>query len=353
VTWNLNLDTGACQRTVRIIYPQEDKEFVFGQAPDEKENLYVEGTAEATPQSYEPEIYPWDVDDIEGSTKEVKSLGPSCTSERDETPVKGRCVVFRFKGLPKDNAQFGKKTITADIAEPVHIKAFYPKLEKNNPEGKDPNWFYYWKQGAVPQLEQFKYKDRPPTDATSASFLPPNTLTVSARAALCQEAGTIELFERLPGFINPYEGMGYKRGDWRDPGPISNRGKIDALKEFKYIRIFRTINIEELKGVDKCHSAVLHELKHKWVYDSFRGRSDRDGDSLPDLWEVWTQPIYQFDPSDPDTHFLRFQIDEEYWWYGDEEVLCREAERSHAAVHEPDWANPGKQSKNKEECNER
>jgi hypothetical protein len=78
---------------------------------------------------------------------------------------------------------------------------------------------------------------------------------------------------------------------------------------------------------------------------------DQDGDSLPDFWEVWTQALYQFDPLDPDTHFMRFQLAGGYYWYGDEEVLCREAERNHAAVHELDWATPGKQSQNKDECN--
>ena len=119
------------------------------------------------------------------------------------------------------------------------------------------------------------------------------------------------------------------------------------------IRVFRRLQLPELKGVDLCHASVLHELKHKWVYDTLKGTgADRDGDDLPDRWEILTQPIYQFDPLDPDTHFLRFQLAPEYWSYGDEELLCREAELNHAAVHELDWARPGKQSENKDECNE-
>jgi hypothetical protein len=349
VSWNLNLDTGACQRTVRILYPPENKEFAFGQTFDEKKNLYFEGTAEADPQSYERNVYPWDVDNIEGSTKELKGLGPNCTSESDATPVKGRCVVFRFKGLPKDNAQFGKKTITADIAEPRHIKVFYKKFEKDNPEGKDANWFYYWKQGAVPGLDKFKYVDPPPSDCATCSgwFNPPDVLVILDRSALCQDADTITLYERLPGFVNP--------GSLVDID--ERRDKIKSMEKDLLIRVFRTIEVEELKGVDKCHAKVLHELKHKWVYDSFNdaissgAKLDQDGDCLPDFWEVWTQALYQFDPLDPDTHFMRFQLAGGYYWYGDEEVLCREAERNHAAVHELDWATPGKQSQNKDECN--
>ena len=141
VTWNLNLDTGACQRTVRIISPEEDKEVVFGSQYNEPENLPVPTMAEATPKSYEAGIFPWEMDDIEGSAKELKSFGPGCGGIIDDTPVKGPCVRFRFENLPKDNSQFGRKTITADIAAPVHVRVFYKKLEKTNPEGKDPNWF--------------------------------------------------------------------------------------------------------------------------------------------------------------------------------------------------------------------
>ena len=356
VTWNLNLETGACQRTVRIISPEEDKEFVFGSQYNEPKNLLVPTMAEATPKSYEAGIFPWEMDDIEGSTKELKSFGPGCGGIIDDTPVKGPCVRFRFENLPKDNSQFGRKTITADIAAPVHVRVFYKKLEKTNPEGKDPNWFYYWKQGAVPRLDEFTYVQEPPSPGWGASFRPPNELSVYPLAALCSGAIKIELFERLPGFTNPYEGMGYKRGDWRGYSPIDNRGKMDALKEFKHIRLFRTIDIEELRGVDVCHALVLHELKHKWVYESFHaytgtgGLKDTDGDWLPDHWEIWTQSQYQFKPTDPDTHFLRFQYYEGYDWVGDMEVLSFEAMKDHRADHSKDWATPGKQSQDKDEC---
>ena len=340
VNWNLNLDTGACQKEVRIVSPSKDFEIVFSRRKPKQ--LEVTGYAEATPKSYELRIYPWDMDDIEGSKKQLKSLGPpNCRGAMEADPVTGPCVRFYFDGLPKDNSQFGKKTITADTAAPAHIRVFYKKFEKDNPEGKDANWYYYWKQGAVPGLEQFVFEDLPPDSGSVASFLPPDKLFIHPRAALCQVPGTIELFERLPGFINPGS----------IPGADLDEKVLTSMKEDRMIQVFRTIEVQELKGVDRCHSSVLHELKHKWVYDTFHGAFDQDGDELPDYWEILTQPIYQFDPLDADTHFLRFQISEDYWDYGDQEVICREAGLNHAAVHELDWASPGKQSEDKDECN--
>jgi len=134
---------------------------------------------------------------------------------------------------------------------------------------------------------------------------------------------------------------------------------LQVLKDSGYLKVFRTIHVEELMGVDLCHALVLHELKHKWVYDSFHayvwtgGLKDSDGDELPDYWETWTKSQYQFSPNDSDTHFLRYQKWEGYDSDGDQEVLCYEAMKDHRADHSKDWATPGKQSNNKDECSER
>ncbi len=357
VSWNLNLDTGACRRSVRITDPAEDAEESYGELrPNE---LWIPAYAEAKPKSYEQNIYPWDMSDIDGSTKAVRSLGTNCSHMQglEAKPVKGPCVTFFFSKLPSDNAQFGKKTITADAADARHVKVFYKKLEKDNPEGKDPNWFYYWKQGAVPRLNEFKYSEDPAFANAAGSFQQPDQLTVYPQAALCSSRLVINLYERLPGFFDPYEGAGYKTSDPRSWPPIGGRVKIQEMTKDKSIRVFRTIDIEELKGVDRCHAVVLHELKHKWVYDSFHAYistgalKDSDGDSLPDAWEVWTQSEYQFKPNDSDTHFLRYQYVEDYDWYGDNEVLAIEAMKGHRADHQKDWATPGKQSQNGDECN--
>ena len=354
VTWNLNLDKGACHRTVRIINPKENEEVYFGDPKTLPGTLNITGHAEADPKSYGPHIYPWDIDDIKGSTKEIKQLSSDCQSEYDSTPVEGECVRFRFKGLPEDNAQFGKKAIYADTAEPVHIKVFFRKAGKDNPGNSkfnfgnpEPNWFYYWMQGAVPRLDEFVYSDSPPAPNWAAAFEGPDLLVVFTGAALCTEPRIIELFERFPGFVNPESQKG---------PPGTGQAQLKSMKENAMIRVFRTIYIPELKGVDKCHACVLHELKHKWVYDSFfnaiaGGQADSDGDGLPDIWEIYTQSVYQFDPKAADTHFLKLQGVAWDDWSGDQEVLAREAELRHAAVHELDWARPGKQSEDKDECN--
>jgi hypothetical protein len=74
-------------------------------------------------------------------------------------------VTFVSKGLPRLVRDFGKKELTVSTApsececkltsEPARLKVFFPVNEtanvvdgklKNNPEGREPNWLYYWKQ---------------------------------------------------------------------------------------------------------------------------------------------------------------------------------------------------------------
>jgi hypothetical protein len=74
-------------------------------------------------------------------------------------------VTFVSKGMPAKVRDFGKKELTVSTApsecectltsEPARLKVFFRVNEtdkvvdgklKNNPEGKEPNWLYYWKQ---------------------------------------------------------------------------------------------------------------------------------------------------------------------------------------------------------------
>lgn len=66
-------------------------------------------------------------------------------------------VDFFWRGLPERNEQLGEYTVEVDYADPAVAKecgpvrpldlgVFFPIDAKNNPGGKDPNWFYYWMQ---------------------------------------------------------------------------------------------------------------------------------------------------------------------------------------------------------------
>lgn len=69
----------------------------------------------------------------------------------------GDSVEFTWRKLTAENADFGEYDIsfeyTTDALEkscpqpgPVTVEVYFPIDAKNNPEGKDYNWFYYWMQ---------------------------------------------------------------------------------------------------------------------------------------------------------------------------------------------------------------
>ena len=70
----------------------------------------------------------------------------------------GPTVTFTYTGLPRRNDSFGVKRLQAGLdvgrctcTREARIRTFYPFSATNNPEGRDPNWFYYWMQtGVVP-----------------------------------------------------------------------------------------------------------------------------------------------------------------------------------------------------------
>lgn len=70
---------------------------------------------------------------------------------------KGESAEFIWKKLPEASPEFGKYYISVEYetdtlgdlcpeATPLAIEVFYPIDAKNNPGGKDYNWFYYWMQ---------------------------------------------------------------------------------------------------------------------------------------------------------------------------------------------------------------
>jgi hypothetical protein len=311
--WNLSLTDSGCARAVRLVAPSNDEQFVFHETFGPQ--LDIPATADADPPTYNPTIFPWHIDPIDGSQLQVLEVVGKTEMVLEDRPH-GPRVQFHFDGLPTDNNQLGAKTISVDMAEPVRVKVFFEKDSTGNPEGQAKNWFYYWKQGAVPQLDQCKYGG-PGDGASRGDFSRGSGITIYDPASDQSDARTIVLYARDPA-----------------TGGLS---------------VFRTIDVPALEGVDLCHSVVLHELEHLRLSDMFDaeiaggGTLDSDGDGLPDYAENALWDNYRFDPFEPDTHGIRVQVHMDYWEYGDNELLAREAGLNHAAVHSLDWACPGKQ----------
>jgi hypothetical protein len=90
----------------------------------------------------------WTLDKIPAPT--VQTVVP--------TTAQGERVTFTYAGLPRRHDEFGPRTLEARVqsgacncsrTQPVRL--FFNADATNNPEGTDPNWYYYWKQtDAVP-----------------------------------------------------------------------------------------------------------------------------------------------------------------------------------------------------------
>jgi hypothetical protein len=64
---------------------------------------------------------------------------------------RGRRCKLRVTGLPRHNVRFGQKRLIMQVPDlgirrTIHFSVFFPRDATNNPEGRDPNWFYYWNQ---------------------------------------------------------------------------------------------------------------------------------------------------------------------------------------------------------------
>jgi hypothetical protein len=310
VSWNFNVKLP--EYKVKIIYPVPDQFFVFGFM--QKEKLEIPAQAEADPKKFEHSIRPWDIDPVQGSDL-IKEPDP---------PV-GPEVSFKFTKLPGDNNQFGKKMITADRAEPVTVRIFFNMFEddgktfaSDNPGDKhDPNWFFYWKQGAVPLMGDFEYKD---TEEWCGLYDPGDGKCYVGRPA-ARPIDRVTFNLRVPGGV-------------------------------------KVITVPGSEPLDNCARTVIHELEHKFIHDTFgpwiadaiKDKSghwwDTDRDGLPDWIEVGLYKDLGIRWNNPDTHGLGGMFNyRDYGRYGDQELLCWLAERGAKGITEKDWSCPGSQYK--------
>ncbi len=90
----------------------------------------------------------WALDEIPAPT--VQTVDPASS--------RGERITFTYAGLPRRHDDFGPRTLRSrvqsgpcDCTRTQRVRLFFNADAANNPDGTDPNWYYYWKQtDAVP-----------------------------------------------------------------------------------------------------------------------------------------------------------------------------------------------------------
>ena len=299
---NLNLD----------IIPQDDR-FVFDASIPGV--LEMEFEARVNLSQYEDQVQ-WIIPEIEGST---------CVLE--PASAQGGKIKVTYKGLPEDNGQFGLKTIQAVVnaegcraEDSRQVKVFYSRDAKNNPDGRYPNWFYYWKQtpAARPRGQMVNIEYGGSTYDQCADPTCPAQFTPGAGHA------TIHVCD-----------LGRLGQDFQ------NRYPVLSLQPPYHL------GWETSRHIDTFARAVIHEFVHWQCYHNFRyGRTleqmkaaDSDRDGLPDTAE----PQFHFDPSVFQTHMAAHPELKKIG--GDEEWLAYTSmsEIPMGIYNRYDWGKPGSQ----------
>jgi len=247
-----------------------------------------------------------------------------------------------YAKLPAQNASFGSKDVKARLSDQTDQKSFEVFFErdgKDHPAGQGqdagtPNWFFYWKQGAVPELDRFEFTEDP---VMGGGYSLENK-------RLCVTQSSPDTF----------------------PAQDVNLRTKDGAHSYHLVR-------EKVKGIQAVAAVVRHELKHKELFDQVQwpgGKdpywkrdgtvdpdihpgNDYDEDSVPDGVETgsgspWLDPfqactyanftigLFFPDPKDaPDTQAKQVELK------GDNELLAIVAERKRVCREDQDWAFPG------------
>lgn len=300
--------------TLTILEPSASRKYVF--SADATGVLQLNLHARVTPDRYANDIV-WSIPDIPGQARRVSN-----------PDLRGPEINVFYDGLPVSNDAFGRKRVTATLTvgvcraeESREVWIYYPRDASNNPEGRFPNWFYYWKQtpaarpgGAM--LTIFyggRFFEHCPDAVTGAIFsyqnIQHNTLHVC------------DLAKFGPEFSINY--------------PILRRMN-PGRKFFGY---------QTSTHIDTFAAAVIHEQVHLNVYQQWKtGKSaaellspafDADQDGLPNSVEAGLG----FDPAKYRTYLPNYREVE-----GDEEWLAYETQSGYKnGTHDAhDWARPGK-----------
>ena len=331
ISWQLGLPT----TTVEIAELKQEggpRTSDASQLVFEKGTLRFKAKAQVHP-FHDAERLKWDAPDLGASKAQVES------SVKEGGVVE---ATITYTGLPAENNAFGHKLLKAKVGKEEgekRFQVFFQEKGTDNPEGgKMANWYFYWRQGAVPKLDQFNYEDDP---STAGCYSPSNR-----RLVVTQESvGIIPALDVV----------------------LRKEDKATGLHTYHLARKRR----EHLEAVG---AVVAHELRHKELFE-MEGPPASDGDGVKDAVEdASTDPW--LDKTDPNT-YTNFNadlffgnvgdyvqngkdgtkgqrqqtVDEAAYQLGiagDNELLAIVAEQSADFRPEEDWAFPGSQAKGKE-----
>lgn len=249
----------------------------------------------------------FEVDAVGSSTLEWDAANPNGKPTPNGNTI---TAIVKFKNLPNSNSAFGKKKARLKfknrlVAE-AEYEVFFPKNATNHSgagAGTDPNWFFYWKEGAVCGIPASAEYD------PSASF----------------------------GYVRPGVDTIVRLGP---DAPTTNTGP----ETYTGAHPFGSITVTgQGKGIQCVVETVVHELHHLTIYNALAGRTDTDGDRIADADEPTLDGV-----NSSATNADTYNMGANYAAYGDNDIRCRKIEINHSTSYHPskDWANPGCQSKN-------
>lgn len=298
--------------TLSIVEPTASQKYAFTANPVGA--LEMKLKAKVTPERYANDIV-WKVPDIHSKAR--RATNPE---------LRGSEITVIYDGLPRSNDDFGRKQVSATLnvgacraEESREVRFFYPREAKNNPEGKTPNWFYYWKQTPAAKPEGANINIA--YGARSFEFCGDTTTSAifSPKSKLYRTVHVCDLAKFGPEFSIVYPILQHK-----NPG-----------KKF--------LGYQTSTGIDAFAVAVLHEYGHLKIFNQWKiGKTlaelkalDMDRDGLQDSAE----PDLGFDPEKLRTYLPHFTEVE-----NDEEWLVYESHSSYknGTFDAYDWAKPGK-----------
>ena len=240
-----------------------------------------------------------------------------------------------YKGMPKRSDSFGLKNArfsggTRNLS--AKFELFFPKYGHGHPMCKDcdgcANWFYYWKQGAVPGLNSPEVKYN--------ASLPDGRY---GQATYKDGKALIEVADLAAEIGKEFKIAKYYRE------AIAEKGKRDIVLPGSEVMVGAGPHV---KGVAFAAATILHERQHIAIYKAGDGKPDKDGDQVSNDCESKFGFVTYVDIGDSYNFNSKDEAFEKvYGGKSDDEIRARLAERSVSAKDyavAQDWAKPGCQS---------